>query len=251
MSDHEIDRLTPCRRPPGRPMGYQCWRDLAFVHWRLPAEHVAAQLPPELSVDVFDGDAWVGIVAFHMQGVRPWWFPALPGVSAFHETNLRTYVHWRGRPGVWFFSLDAAGSLGVAVGRCRWALPYYRARMRLHRADGVVCYRSRRLWPGGSGASLDLEVRVGERCAGPEGASPGTLEHFLAERYLLFLRSRRGEMLTGQVYHRPYPLHAARVTHLAESLGAAAGLELPAAPCHALYSPGVDVEIFPLRGELA
>src|SRR5437764_197484 len=84
-----IDRIAPTRRPPGRAIGYQIWTNLLFVHWRIPAEIMRPLMPPELSLDTWEGDAWVGLVPFDMSGVRPWWFPALPGVSRFHETNVR------------------------------------------------------------------------------------------------------------------------------------------------------------------
>src|SRR4051812_22358165 len=112
----EIDRMAATRRPRGRPAGFQNWSDLLFLHWRISPTEIAPMLPEAISVDTFDGSAWVGIVAFSMSGVRPWWCPAVPGVSAFPETNVRTYVHCRGRdPGVWFLSLDAASALGAKL----------------------------------------------------------------------------------------------------------------------------------------
>ena len=128
------DRLTPTMRPAGSAIGYHRWTDLLFVHWRFPAEIVRPLLPPELTLDTWEGDAWVGLVPFYMSRVRPWWSPPVPGVSYFCETNVRTYVHFRGRdPGVWFLSLDASNSLAVRVARWRWHLPYFRAHMGLAR----------------------------------------------------------------------------------------------------------------------
>src|SRR5262249_16954314 len=97
-----MDRIAPTRRPPDPPAGFQRWRTLAFLHWEVPAEGVAALIPQELSVDTFEGRAWVGVVPFTMKDVSPWWAPSVPGVSNFHELNVRTYVHLRGdHPGVW------------------------------------------------------------------------------------------------------------------------------------------------------
>src|SRR5687768_2328582 len=109
-----MDRLAPSRRPDGSPAMYQRWRTLSFLHWKVSAAELAPLLPPGLEVDTFEGDAWVGLVPFTMRGVRPRFLPPAPGLSAFHETNARTYVHQRGSaPGVWFFSLDAASRVAV------------------------------------------------------------------------------------------------------------------------------------------
>lgn len=247
----ELDRLAPTHRPAELAIGYQRWRDLLFVHWRLPADEIGRLLPPGLSLDTWEGDAWVGLVPFRMSGVRPWWSP---WGFAFAETNVRTYVHREGRgPGVWFFSLDAASSLAVRIARRRWGLNYFRAAMSVERRGDRVEYRSRRLWPGRSGASLAIDAEIGPPLpaqrlsnAAPGKAGLGTLEHFLAERYLLYA-VRRGRLLRGQVHHTPYPLRVARATSCDESLLAANGIRVESPPCHAMFSEGVDVEIFPLR----
>ncbi|HVW37531.1 MAG TPA: DUF2071 domain-containing protein [Pirellulales bacterium] len=247
----DLDRLAPTHRPAERAIGYHRWRDLLFLHWRLPAEQIARLLPPKLALDTWEGDAWVGLVPFRMTDVRPWWSP---WGFAFAETNVRTYVHREGRePGVWFFSLDAANSLAVLVARRRWGLNYFRAAMSLERRGDRVQYRSRRLWPGQSDASLAIDAEIGPplpaRQLGqptPGRATPGTLEYFLAERYLLYA-VRRGRLLRGQVHHASYPLRLAQATSCDESLLAANGIRAESPPCHAMFSEGVDVEIFPLR----
>ena len=238
-----MDRLAPAQRPDDRPAGFQRWRTLAFLHWEVPAPAVAALLPAGLHVDTFEGRAYVGVVPFTMRDVSPWWSPSVPGVSNFHELNVRTYVHVDGRPGVWFFSLDAASSIAVIAARTGWHLPYHRASMDLAEAEDEVRYRSRRLWPGPKPADFEVRYRIGE----PLGhAVPGTFEHFLAERYLLFAM-QGGELMRGQVHHRPYPLHRAEVIEVSESVVAAAGLPATSGPPHVLYSPGVDVDVFALR----
>lgn len=250
----ELDRLTPCIRPQGRVSGYHRWWDLTFLHWRFPAELVARTLPPELTLDTWDGDAWIGLVPFRMSGIRPWWFPALPGVSAFAETNVRTYVRYRGRPGVWFFSLDAARSLPVRVARWKWHLPYHRAEMSVSRQGLNLAYRSVRKWPGTAGSGSHIEVEVGDLLgatererARPAGqALPGTFEHFLVERYYMFARNPAGTLFQGQVHHSPYPLRQVQLRRCEESLLAAAGFTPPGPPEHALFSDGVSVEVFPL-----
>lgn len=238
-----IDRIAPTLRPPGRPAGFQRWRSLLFLHWEVPAAAIAALIPSELSVDTFEGRAYVGVVPFTMRDVSPWWSPSVPGISNFHELNVRTYVHYQGRePGVWFFSLDAAATLAVLIARAGWALPYHRAAMELSENGTSVHYKSRRRWPRPVPAEFECSYRIGEEIG---SAQPGTFEHFLAERYVLFAQSKRGVRI-GRVHHRPYPLRRAEVTELRQSMVTAAGLPAPSGTPHVLYSPGVDVDVFAL-----
>ena len=250
ISPHPIDRLAQRIRPLGRVAGYQTWSDLLFVHWRVPAAELRPLLPAEVEIDEFDGSAWVGLVLFHMTGVRPWWFPAIPGVSEFHETNVRTYVTCNGEPGVWFLSLDAANSLPVRVARWRWRLRYFFAEMSIARRDATIEYRSRRLWPAPIPAETDVACEIGDWLpgGGRQGeAVPETLEFFLAERYLLFTELAPGRIARGQVHHTPYPLKTAKLVRCDQSLVSASGLKITTPPIHSLFSPGVTVDIFPLR----
>jgi uncharacterized protein YqjF (DUF2071 family) len=247
----EIDRLAPTRRPPGRPAGYQRWRQLAFVHWRVPVAALSRLVPPQLAIDTFDGEAFVGIVPFTMRGVRPRWAPAISAISDFHETNVRTYVHRDGAdPGVWFFSLDAANRLAVALARTFWHLPYHHAQMTLVERDGEVRYASQRRRAERRTAKRRADGPMFQGTCRPLGAAapaaPGTLEHFLAERYFLYAQAGGGELRRGQVHHAPYPLQPAELTRWDESLLAAAGIARPEAPPLVHYAAGVDVEVFAL-----
>ena len=240
-----IDRLQPTRRPEGPPAGYHLWRTLLFLHWEVPAAAIQALLPPRLTVDTFEGRAFVGLVPFTMRGIRVHrQLPPIPGFSSFHETNVRTYVHLdHGAPGVWFFSLDAANAGAVLAARVGWHLPYFLARMHLSQQGEQITYRSHRLSPEPTPADLSMAWTIGPAIG---TAAPGTLEHFLCERYLLY--TQRGDsLLQGQVHHTAYPLHRATVDRLEQNLVQAAGFDvapLPSLP--ALYSPGVDVEVFDL-----
>lgn len=254
MSPADLDRLSPGQRPPGRPAGFQRWQDLTFLHWTVPVELVAPLLPPELSVDAWEGEAWIGLVPFSMEAVRPWWFPAVPGVSSFCETNVRTYVHLRGRdPGVWFFSLEASKSIAVLAARWGWHLPYFRSRMAVQSEGSRRIYTSERLWPAPRPAGCRVEVEFGDLLPATEpGSLPGhaqlgTLEHFLVERYILYARRGDGTLFSGRVHHVPYPVRTARVTSCDQTLLKAAGFGVSGAPRHVAASDGVDVEVFPLQ----
>jgi len=236
-----IDRLAPTRRPDGHPVGYQKWRALSFLHWRVPASALRPLVPAALALDEFEGTCFIGLVPFTMQGVRPAWAPAVPGLSRFHETNVRTYVHLDGRdPGVWFFSLEAANRLAVWLARRGWGLPYHHARMSLIAApDGRIAYASTRR-AGGAICNVTT-VPLGT----PGAAAPGTLEHFLVERYVLYA-VRHGSLLQGRIHHAPYPVQAAAVLGCDETLLADAGIPRTGEPI-GHYASGVDVEIFGLR----
>ncbi|MGQ0637062.1 MAG: YqjF family protein [Planctomycetaceae bacterium] len=255
-SSHTTERLA-APQVAGRPAGYQQWSNLLFVHWRLPADRVRRLIPEPLTLDTWEGDAWVGLVPFAMSGVRPWWFPACPGISSFLETNVRTYVRLGERdPGVWFFSLDASSSLAVWVARWRWHLAYYRACMALERTCDRLWYETRRLRPSSAGPGCTIDATLGNGAGGaPESAAtsaidhalPGSLEQFLIERYILYAADARGQLYSGRVRHRPYPLRPAQIASLDENLLAAAGIGVDSGPCHVVFSEGVSVEILPLR----
>jgi uncharacterized protein YqjF (DUF2071 family) len=242
-----MDRIAPARRPEGPPQGYQKWRSLLFTHWEVSPEALRAHVPEPLGIDVFEGRAYVGLVAFAMRDVQPSRFlPPPPTFGRFLELNLRTYVHLGGRdPGVWFFSLDASSSLAVLGARAVWHLPYFRARMEMDVSDrSRAVYRSERRWPQPAKASLDVRYEIGDPLA---PAEPGSFEHFLVERYYLYAAPRPGDLRIGQVHHRPYPIRRARVLSMEESIVSAAGIARPEKLASELWSDGVDVEIFGLR----
>lgn len=238
-----IDRMGPTLRPDARPVMYQRWRTLLFLHWEVPAEELAPLLPPGLTLDTFEGRAFVGLVPFTMEGVRPALLPPFPPLSNFHETNVRTYVHREGKdPGVWFFSLDAANRIAVKLARTWFRLPYHFARMALEREGPWISYRSERRWPA------PVPARCAVRCSPkPEvsTSAPGTLQHFLVERYFLYT-VHGGGLWRGQVHHAPYPVRGAEVEGLEESLLAAAGISRPPVAPLVHFSDGVDVDVFRL-----
>jgi uncharacterized protein YqjF (DUF2071 family) len=209
----------------------------------LPTQAIAPLLPAELSLDTWEGDAWVGLVPFHMSGVRPRWSPW--GVR-FLETNVRTYVHFRGRePGVWFFSLEANHRLAVQIARARWRLNYHWAEMNASRQGNVLRYECRRHRSPGDYSRI--AVRLPDTDAAPlHHAQTGSLESFLVERYILYSGERSGKLWRGRVHHRPYFVQPAELLESSESLLAANGIHAEDQPCHVLYCAGVDVEIFPL-----
>ena len=184
------------------------WNGLAFLHWPVPAAALAAFLPPGLTLDTFEGQAYLGVVPFQMDATRFRFAPPLPTASRFLELNVRTYVTAGGRAGVWFFSLDAASWLAVRGARATFHLPYFDARM-AWRADGEIRhYTSERTHRGAPGARF----RGSYQPLGPPIlAAPGSLEHFLTERYCLYAAGPRG-VLRGEIHHAPWPLRSGAAT---------------------------------------
>lgn len=239
----EIDRIAPTRRPEGRPVQFQRWDDLLFLHWKVPAEVLRPLIPPSLEIDTFEGDAYVGVVPFMMRDVHPTWAFSVDALSNFLETNVRTYVHRGGRdPGVWFFSLDAANAVAVWIARTFWSLPYHHAAMSLEKRDGVIDYKTARKGSPTGGCAVAYRP-----LGSPRPADPGTLEHFLAERYILYAARGDGAMRLGRVHHVPYPLERAELLRWDEDLTAAAGIARPDAPPLAHYASGVRVDVFALE----
>lgn len=217
-------------------MCLQRWTDLLFVHWRFPVERVRGLVPGPLEVDPFDGSAWVGAVAFEIRDARIPLVPPGAGLR-FPETNLRTYVRHAGAPGVLFLSLDAASRAMVAGGRARYRLPYHRAEMAVERTADEVRYESVRA--SDPAARFSARARIAGR---PGTAPPGTLDHFLVERYALYAVGLRG-VRTVRVRHEPYPLRRAEILRLDEGLLSAVGLDPPDRPESARFADRVEAEI--------
>jgi uncharacterized protein YqjF (DUF2071 family) len=181
----------------------QTWDDLLFAHWRVPAESIARLVPQGLEVDQHDGSAWLGITPFVLTGFRLRGIPPLPGVSTFPELNVRTYVTAEGKPGIWFFSLDAGSRLAVEGARRVYKLPYFQARMSAVRRGGWVEYSSARL----DDPERSFDARY--RSAGEVfNARRGSLEWFLTERYCLYAVDR-GRLHRADIQHPPWPLQEA------------------------------------------
>jgi uncharacterized protein YqjF (DUF2071 family) len=213
----------PWPLPSGPWVMKQTWHDLLFAHWPLSTAVIRPLVPSQLTLDTFDGQCWVGVVPFHMSGIRARGLPPLPGLSRFPELNVRTYVTRGGKPGVYFFSLDAANLPAVWAARAFYHLPYFHAEMSSREIGGSIQYASRRR-PGPAEFRGQYrptgEVRLREK---------GSLEHWLTERYCLYT-THRGQVLSGEIDHLQWPLQDAAAEFETSTVAAAAGIELPASP---------------------
>ena len=218
----------------------QTWHDLLFAHWPLPVAAIRPLVPEALELDTFDGQCWIGVVPFRMSGIRRRGLPALPGVSRFPELNVRTYVTYGGKAGVYFFSLDAANLAAVWAARRFYHLPYFHAGMSCVPVGENICYASRR---GSSAAEFrgvygpTSEIRRREK---------GSIEHWLSERYCLYT-IHEGQVFRGEIHHQAWPLQDAQAEIEVNNVAAAAGITLSDSRPLLHFARKLEVLIWPLR----
>jgi uncharacterized protein len=202
----------------------QSWHDLLFAHWPVDAALLRPLIPAGLDIDTYKAQAWIAVVPFRMSGVRLRWTPHVPGLSAFPELNVRTYVVADGKPGVWFFSLDAVNAVAVAIARAWFHLPYFRARMSCEDRGGWIWYSSERTHRGAGAGALQGRYRPVGEVFEPR---PGTVEHFLTERYCLYAADSTGRIFRAEIHHQPWQLQIAEAAFPRNTMTEASGLPLP------------------------
>ncbi|HEX3109464.1 MAG TPA: DUF2071 domain-containing protein [Thermoanaerobaculia bacterium] len=246
----DAERVAATLEPDAPMLLHQNWHHLLFLHWEIPPSELQALLPPGLDLDTFEGKAYAGLVPFTITGVRAVLTPPLPWISSFHEVNVRTYVHRNGRdPGVWFFSLDASSSIAVAAARAAYKLPYFNAEIDFAASKDPmprVDFHSRREDPRGQ---MPASCRASYQPA--EGAithaAPGTLDHFLVERYILYAVDGEHTLYRARVHHQPYPIQRVNLLDLDETLVWAAGIKRPESAPIRHYAREVNVKVYPLE----
>jgi uncharacterized protein len=222
----------------------QSWHDLLFAHWPVDAKMLQEKLPAGLPLDTCEGQAWLGIVPFHMTNVAPRGVPWMPFASAFPELNVRTYVTLHGKPGVYFFSLDAGNSMAVAAARRFFHLPYFSATMRVAEAEGEISFLSTR----DTRMEGVAEFAATYRPIGPvQTPRPGTLEHFLTERYCLCTVNDSFHARRLDIHHSPWPLQIAEGRITVNTMADAAGIRLPSTAPLLHFSKRQDMVAWPMR----
>jgi uncharacterized protein len=233
----------PWPLPPGQWAMTQTWNDLLFAHWSVDPARMRRLVPEALTLDLYQGSAWISIVPFWIRNLRPPGVPALPILSHFAELNVRTYVTYGEKPGVYFFSLDAANLSAVWAARLFYRLPYWHAAMKvegkLARADeprsggapvDAIQYSSRRIHGPKAGDGMP-QFRGSYRPVMPvRTATPGSLPEFLSERYCLYSVSPRGRVYRSEIHHLPWPLQTAEADIEVNTMAEPVGLKLPQQP---------------------
>jgi uncharacterized protein YqjF (DUF2071 family) len=236
LLEHTAHRPWPLPRGPWAI--FMRWKNLAFLHWPIPPELLRPMIPRPLELDIFDGRAWIAVVPFEMEDVRLRVAPKIPTATNFPELNLRTYVRYGDRAGVWFFSFEAASRLAVHAARIVLNLAYYSAAMKVHAAAEQISYRSERIHRDSERASFQATYRP----SGPgRHLQPGTLEHWLIERYCLFGQFPHGTIYFIDVHHPPWPVQDAIVEIADNTIASAAGIILPDRPPVAHFAKSLEV----------
>lgn len=218
----------------------QTWHDLLFAHWPIEAGRLRSLVPPQLPLELFAGTGWLTLAPFHMSGIRARGLPAMAKLSRFPELNVRTYVTRDGKPGVFFFSLDAASLTAVRAARALYRLPYFHARMSVAEKKGWIHYSCARV---NSGAEFRGRYRP---IAPVQRHQPGSLAHWLAERYCLYTVSRE-KVFRGEIHHLPWPLQDAELEVEVNTMGEASGILLSAQAPLLHFAKKLEVLLWPLR----
>lgn len=239
----------PWPLPAGQWIMTQTWNDLLFAHYSVPPEVIRALVPEPLTVDLYQGTAWLSITPFWMSNLRPPGLPAVPVLSQLPELNVRTYVTYGDKPGVYFFSLDAGNLSAVWGARIFYRLPYWHAAMKLQkqRSEEVgqfIEYTSKRIH-GPKAASGMPEFRARYWATGPvRTATPGSLAEFLTERYCLYAWNR-GRLYRGEIHHLPWPLQPAEVEIDTCTMAEPIGISLPSHPDLVQLAKTLKVLVWP------
>lgn len=228
----------PWPLPEGPWVGRQTWADLLFAHWRVQVEQVRHLVPSGLTIQEHDGSSWIGLVPFRMQGVMLRYLPDVPGLSAFPELNVRLYVERDGKPGVWFLSLDADNAPAVWAARTFLHLPYHKAAISLQARGDLIEYSSVRRRGGARYQGTYRPI------GGVYAAKPGSLDHWLTERYCLYAAAPSGELRRMEVHHAPWPLQPAEAEIHENGMFEPHGVKVTGAPI-VHFARRLDVVVWP------
>jgi uncharacterized protein len=239
----ELERLALRERPEGQPLMHQTWGKLLFMHWRVDEKNLQPLVPEGLEIDTFDGTAWIGVIPFTMWDIRafPPFLPAVPGFSAAHELNVRTYVHFDRVPGVWFFSLDCNSAAAVIAARTFYHLPYFNAHIDLKQRSSTIDYSLART--DRPPAHFKGSWNIGETIP---FSHPESLAFFLTERYCLY-SEHNGKLYRARICHQPWPLQKASMKAYETTMIESLGLPSPEGQPALNYAESLNVEIWPIE----
>jgi uncharacterized protein YqjF (DUF2071 family) len=224
---------------------HQDWGKLLFMHWRIDEKSLRPLIPEALTIDTFDGTAWIALVPFTMWDIRafPPFLPPVPGLNKMHELNVRTYVRLNDVSGVWFLSLDANSLVAVLTARTFFHLPYYTAEMSLEEEENTINYSSIRTHADAPEAKLEATWKTGETLP---FSHPGSLEFFLTERYCLYAAHKQ-KLYRSRIFHEPWPLRKATLSSLDSTMIESHGLPTPRDAPLLHYAEEISVDIWPLE----
>ena len=218
----------------------QTWNDLLFAHFPVKYEVLRKLVPEVLPLDTYDGKCWVGVVPFHMTDIRLRGLPPVPGTDKFPELNVRTYVIIDGKPGVYFFSLDATNLLAVKVARTFYHLPYVHAHIKVQKHADLIKYESKRVK---GDARFVADYRPVSK---PYFAEKGSFEEWLVERYCLYTLNSKGVPLRCDILHHPWLLQQAESEIKENTMLSSQGIVVENDSAIFHYSKIIEVRMWPL-----
>jgi uncharacterized protein YqjF (DUF2071 family) len=221
----------------------QQWLDLLFAHWPVPYDQLRPLVPQQLELNTYEGYAWIGVVPFRMEGIRGRGAPEIPYTNKFAELNVRTYVTVGDKPGVYFFSLDAASRLAVEAARRLFFLPYFNARMSVEQLGQHYHYSSHRTDKRGAAVSFEGSYTAVSQ---PFLSTKGSFEHWLTERYCLYALSGSNKVWRGDIHHLPWTLHRAEADIRVNTMALGQGIQCIAREPVLHFSKKLDVLIWAL-----
>lgn len=180
---------------------YQEWNNVIFLHWEVHLEELKKFVPEELEIDLFQGKAWVSVVAFTMEKIRPKFLPAFPPISTFDEINVRTYVRFGSKTGVYFLSVEGGKSLSCKIAKGISELPYRYSKIKRTKNQ----YQSIN---SEYNDEFDLQFLIGEKIKEKK-----PLDIWLTERYALFQDTKKS-INEFEIHHLEWPIREIEIKNL-------------------------------------
>jgi len=219
----------------------QTWSDLLFAHYPIEYEELRKLVPEVLPLDSYNGQCWIAIVPFRMSGIRMRGLPPIPGTDQFPELNVRTYVILDGKPGVFFFSLDAANWLAVKGAKSVYHLPYWHAEMEIKTRGTAIEFKSKRLQDN------EIELICNYKpISDPFQATKGSFEEWMVERYCFYTLNTSGIPLRCDILHEPWILQEAQAEFSKNSILSKQGITVNNNEPIVHFAKKIEVRAWPL-----
>ena len=222
----------------GEPLFYANWDNVLFIHYETEPDELQRCIPYPL--DLYDGRAFVSLVAFTMRGMRPRFGGSLGAllfkpIATHHFLNVRTYVRHRGEAAIYFMREWLSNRMAASLGPRSFGLPYQFGKIEYRNDFEQEC--SGRVETSGGAFSYCARLTTNEL----ESSAAGSLDEFLLERYTAFTRSERHRRFF-RIWHEPWRQGPARVEIATDDLIRSTCTWRRHARCvGANYSPGVNV----------
>ncbi|MFL5244392.1 MAG: YqjF family protein [Gemmataceae bacterium] len=221
----------------------QQWRNVLFIHWKVPQNEVLFHLPSELELDTWDSAAWITAVAFRLDiGLRG--LPKFMSFSDLLELNLRTYVRRNGKPAIYFLSIHANSKIAVALARRFTPLPYAFAPITYRDSPKEALFDCPNPATTGERPILRVEFTPKGSCEEVAAHSVGA---WLLERYRAYVLDKGGRLYSLSVEHPRWQVKEIVLESMVSGLGERWGLDLDRKPDCWHFSSGTDAVLWPFE----